>query len=318
MFQSYTLPEDLSTDLIANFGRGKMKFPPSDKPSIHSAHGQVHDWFLSKNDILLVSDEFDNTENSAVINLSHDPLILSLALETFEKYPILDPEAYPNPKIAEAMLAYSDYKNTRAEFFGMPRVIARIYKHSSTVGSDFCSKAISVNHGLYGGVSFANHFGHKYHAANLFEYDSKLERFGGDKPHLIMLAEIEEYCFDGSISYGELALLITAMRNRAFQRYGFVGSDSESDDESPDKGNVPVNNGFLFEHEQQFPVLLVYIVGLQHARISYACMDELKIVIRQSKKYNLLKKDEETLNFLSRILLSSPLEDDQLAELIQK
>ncbi|KAF3404564.1 hypothetical protein DPV78_002167 [Talaromyces pinophilus] len=132
--------------------------------------------------------------------------------------------------------------------------------------------------------------------------------FGGDKPHLIMLAEIEEYCFDGSISYGELALLITAMRNRAFQRYGFVGSDSESDDESPDKGNVPVNNGFLFEHEQQF----------LHARISYACMDELKIVIRQSKKYNLLKKDEETLNFLSRILLSSPLEDDQLAELIQK
>ncbi|KAF3404138.1 hypothetical protein DPV78_002168 [Talaromyces pinophilus] len=116
-----------------------MKFPPSDvrtrldcsllrtldcdnqKPSIHSAHGQVHDWFLSKNGILLVSDEFDNTENSAVINLSHDPLILSLALETFEKYPILDPEAYPNPKIAEAMLAYSDYKNTRAEFFGMPR-----------------------------------------------------------------------------------------------------------------------------------------------------------------------------------------------------
>lgn len=47
-------------------------------------------------------------------------------------------------------------------------------------------------------------------------------------------------------------------------------------------------------------------------------MDDLKIVIRQSKKYNLLKKDEETLNFLSRILLSSLLEDDQLAELIQK
>lgn len=47
-------------------------------------------------------------------------------------------------------------------------------------------------------------------------------------------------------------------------------------------------------------------------------MDGLKIVIRQSKKYNLLTKDEETLNFLSSILLSSPLEDDQLAELIQK
>ena len=63
---------------------------------------------------------------------------------------------------------------------------------------------------------------------------------------------------------------------------------------------------------------MVSIVGMQHARISYACMDGLKIVIRQSKKYNLLKKDEETLNFLSSILLSSPLEDDQLAELIQK
>lgn len=99
-----------------------------------------------------------------------------------------------------------------------------------------------------------NIFGHRYDA-HLFEYDSKLERFGGDKPHLIMLAEIEDFGFNGSISFGELALLITAMRNRAFQRYGYVG-------ESPDEGNVPVDDGFLFEHEQRFPVSQISIASL--------------------------------------------------------
>lgn len=105
-----------------------------------------------------------------------------------------------------------------------------------------------------------NNFRHRYDA-HLFEYDSKLERFGGDKPHLIMLAEIEDFGFNGSISFGELALLITAMRNRAFQRYGYVGPDSESG-ESPNEGNVPVDDGFLFEHEQRFPVSQISIASL--------------------------------------------------------
>lgn len=128
VFQSYTLIEDPPIDLIANFGLGKMNPQASgvrtrlhsllrtlvfeDRNPIYSVHGQVRDWFLSENGIRLVPHEFDNTENSAVTNLSHDPPILfsPLPLETFEKYPILGPEAYPNPKVAEVMLAYSDSK----------------------------------------------------------------------------------------------------------------------------------------------------------------------------------------------------------------
>lgn len=115
------------------------------------------------------------------------------------------------------------------------------------------SNVNSVRHGLFAGVGFANNFGHKY-SAHLFEADSELERFGGDKPHLIMLGEIYDYGHNGSIAFGELALVLTGMRNRAFQRYGFIGAYSDSDEDSVEEGPVLEDNGFLFEDERRFPV----------------------------------------------------------------
>lgn len=54
---------------------------------------------------------------------------------------------------------------------------------------------------------------------------------------------------------------------------------------------------------------MVSIVGPQHARIFYACMDGLDLVIRQSQLYSIEKRYDTTLNFLSSLLLSSPLDE---------
>lgn len=68
----------------------------------------------------------------------------------------------------------------------------------------------------------------------------------------MLLGEIPDIGQDGSILYGELALLLTAMRNRAYQPAVFKYPDSG--DESERKEDAPVAQGFLFEDERRFPV----------------------------------------------------------------
>lgn len=59
---------------------------------------------------------------------------------------------------------------------------------------------------------------------------------------------------------------------------------------------------------------MVSVIGIQHARIFYACMDGLNVVIRQSRIWSLEKKDEEVLDFLAGMLLSAPLDENQVVE----
>lgn len=63
---------------------------------------------------------------------------------------------------------------------------------------------------------------------------------------------------------------------------------------------------------------MVSIVGVQHARISYACMNGMEVVIRQSQLWSMKEKDEDLLNFLSSALLSIPLDEDPVTELAQQ
>lgn len=60
---------------------------------------------------------------------------------------------------------------------------------------------------------------------------------------------------------------------------------------------------------------MVSVIGIQHARISYACMEVSKVVIRHSQTWSLENKDEVLLNFLAGILLSEPLDEAPVVEL---
>ena len=111
-----------------------------------------------------------------------------------------------------------------------------------------CIRIHRGDHELYGFL-FDNYVGHTYRAA-ILEYDN--QKYGGNKPHLILLGEVPYIAHEGSILYGELALLITAMRNRAYQPYVSEGQDS--DDETGKSDDTLVDEGLLFEDEKRFPV----------------------------------------------------------------
>jgi hypothetical protein len=61
---------------------------------------------------------------------------------------------------------------------------------------------------------------------------------------------------------------------------------------------------------------MVSVVGPQHARILYACMDGRDMVIRQSKLYSFEKRLAAPWDLFARILLSSPLLEDENGGLI--
>ncbi|QKX58321.1 uncharacterized protein TRUGW13939_05443 [Talaromyces rugulosus] len=150
---------------------------------------------------------------------------------------------------------------------------------------------------------FDGHSVQRY-TSDVLAYDSEAQ---GVKPHLILLGTQENTGCNGSMMYGELVLLIAAMINRAYQ--------AAVVDEVPDKEDVVAHiereEDLLFKDEKSFPVLMVSVVRPQHARIFYTCMDGEDLVIRQSELYSLEQKNDRTLDFLSRFLLSSPL-DEQL------
>lgn len=81
------------------------------------------------------------------------------------------------------------------------------------------------------------------------------------------------------------------MRNRAHQRVmiGFYDDEDEDEDREPQPRNPPE---YHFKYEQRFPVLMVSCVPPQHARIYYACMDGLEVVMRQSVLFSFRRGGE--------------------------
>lgn len=55
---------------------------------------------------------------------------------------------------------------------------------------------------------------------------------------------------------------------------------------------------------------MVSLVGPQHARAIYACMDGLKLCIRMSRCYMIRTDSEEMLHNIAGVLLSSPLTEN--------
>ncbi|KAL4811442.1 hypothetical protein BDV18DRAFT_156030 [Aspergillus unguis] len=111
------------------------------------------------------------------------------------------------------------------------------------------------------------------------------------------------------MAHGELAAIVTAMRNRSRQPETFNEEEAMSDDGSQSRGydESLKNSPRLFKYEQRFPVLMISVVGRQHARIYYACMDFPHLIIRQSRLYSFEDGRTAPLEFFSRMLQSHPL-----------
>jgi hypothetical protein len=54
---------------------------------------------------------------------------------------------------------------------------------------------------------------------------------------------------------------------------------------------------------------MVSLVGPQHARIYYACMDGSDVVVRQSRLYSFEKRETAPLDYFASFLASTPLEE---------
>ncbi|RAL16589.1 uncharacterized protein BO97DRAFT_420891 [Aspergillus homomorphus CBS 101889] len=133
-------------------------------------------------------------------------------------------------------------------------------------------------------------------------------------PHITIIRGEPKNGQEDKILYGELATLITAMRNRANQRK-VQSSEERNALLSADKD--PAEFPFLFPDEEHFPVLLISCVGPQHARIFYACMDERKLHIRQSRLFSFEQRSTAPVSFFGSMLLNRAVmqvSEDELAE----
>ena len=106
-------------------------------------------------------------------------------------------------------------------------------------------------------------------SADVFEYEEKPN--GSPYPHVLMLSCQRNIAHEKSIMRGELALILTAMRNRAFQKVEEDLEDDDSDEEFDDDDGDDDDDfddddqeeeteeeekapKFLFENEKRFPV----------------------------------------------------------------
>lgn len=131
-------------------------------------------------------------------------------------------------------------------------------------------------------------------------------------PHLSNLSYQPSSGRNNSILYGELHILICAIRNRAHQR----NVDNEDEQEAlheeqlaertrgyPSGGN---KYDFEFPHEREFPVLMASFVGPHHGRLFYATMEDDRLHIRQSQLYDFQNELVAPLDLFGSILLSQP------------
>ncbi|KAL2824359.1 hypothetical protein BDW59DRAFT_180241 [Aspergillus cavernicola] len=144
----------------------------------------------------------------------------------------------------------------------------------------------------------------------IYEYNKKRPNGSTLYPHLILLGVQSCNGNANTISLGELTSIVTAMRCRAYQSATFneqailVGDAKQSanGDPAPDR-----EDRLAFKDEKRFPVIMVSLIGPQHVRVIYACMDGSKLFIRISGFHKIQPTDEMIMRNIAGVLLSRPL-----------
>lgn len=143
-----------------------------------------------------------------------------------------------------------------------------------------------------------------------FESDPENENNVTPNAHVIQMTVL---CCDGkegSMQIGELESIIVTMDNRRRQPISYGEEDEENMFEKYAENREEIRlRPCAFEKEERFPVLMVSLLGPQHGRLFYACMNGEKLVIRQSKLYSFERKDTAPWDFFSRFILSRPLKE---------
>jgi hypothetical protein len=111
-----------------------------------------------------------------------------------------------------------------------------------------------VPHGIVSGKGFAMRTRDSRWGGNIYEYD--IDFWGMQHPHVIFLSHQSDIGHEKSIMHGELAQLITAMRNRAHEPEMMeVGEDEVFETyEAEQEALFPEGPPFVFNYEQRFPV----------------------------------------------------------------
>ncbi|KAG2418867.1 hypothetical protein HFD88_001969 [Aspergillus terreus] len=148
------------------------------------------------------------------------------------------------------------------------------------------------------------------------EHEFKRDENGSRHPHLILFTEQRRNGREGTLLYGEVAPLIASMYARSVQRdipedrlHPEV-QDGIMEDDGLDKfvnnPSLLENYDLAFDEESEFPVLMVSFLGPQHARLFYAHMEGITLVIRQSKLYSFERRETAPWDLFARWVLSMP------------
>ncbi|PLB51556.1 hypothetical protein P170DRAFT_433488 [Aspergillus steynii IBT 23096] len=125
-------------------------------------------------------------------------------------------------------------------------------------------------------------------------------------PHIVASVRLNCDVHEDTITLVELTFLINVMKSRASQP-DISEQEAELWHEGVFREKDMQNRPPVFPRETRFPILVVSLVGPQHGRMLYACMDKGVMSIRQSRLYSFEKKDTEILDLFTRWLLSTPI-----------
>ncbi|KAK2755039.1 hypothetical protein FQN54_006567 [Arachnomyces sp. PD_36] len=125
-------------------------------------------------------------------------------------------------------------------------------------------------------------------------------------PHVTLMNVLACDGNEDSIQIGELASIVVAMNNRLCQPETYGEEDEENLFDNASRSEIRARKR-AFPQEKRFPVLMISLMGPQHARLSYACMDGKTLMILQSRLYSFEVEADAPSDFFARFILSRPL-----------
>ncbi|PYI09398.1 hypothetical protein BO78DRAFT_415675 [Aspergillus sclerotiicarbonarius CBS 121057] len=294
--------------------------------SLVDQDNEVSDVVLSEYNIRRVSCDFEDLGNALFNKMQNPPILFeAMSEEEMSSYPIAE----------SAQPTVNDYDSEALEERRkqMDRVFSRAYQIFLYMRSSMSQLGIRENLHMHDGllglrqldpIGFPNPFllGSGLYGAYPTLYDRwrlglmlEPDMVDGHRmyPHVTLGIAQSHNGQESSMLFGELAPLISAMRNRAIQ-------PQVTDDEDEQEALFIENSESImqmpgeFKDEQRFPVLLLSLLGPQHGRMFYACMDDNELVIRQSRLYSFERMETAPFDLFVRVAMCRPLSTAQLVE----
>ncbi|OJZ92933.1 hypothetical protein ASPFODRAFT_202684 [Aspergillus luchuensis CBS 106.47] len=205
----------------------------------------------------------------------------------------------------------ADWSDELCQFFGELALATRLGRVYSSLPDLYKVRHISHPHPF---VLSARAYGFFPNFEDGWKIDLCLEpdrRIKSALPHIMLTASQPAQAREGSILYGELAVIASVMHDRAIQPE--VGSEEEmeklgklSRTDLEELDEVLNEKAPAFPNEQKFPLLLLSLVNPKHARILCAYMSDDLLVVKMSKIYSFEEKESAPIGLFLSWLFASP------------